>query len=199
MSEHIIRQVPRPVSRAPLKNLEKVFEPEKALKPAEPQTLTAKYLRSILHYDQETGVFTRAVRTSNRIQVGDTAGSVNGNGYIHIRVLGVLYPAHRLVWLYLHGEWPKHQIDHVDRDRLNNRAGNLREVTQQQNLKNKGTYSSNKSGHPGVHWYSRYSKWHAGISNNRKNIDLGYYDTIEEAVAARKAGELRYWGVNRAD
>ncbi len=166
---------------------------------AQANELTAEYLRSILHYDPETGIFTWKISNSNRVKVGATAGCQNGHGYLLIKVCSRKHPAHRLAWLYMNGEWPKLDIDHINRNRSDNRIANLRDVSRKQNLQNAGKYSSNTSGHPGVYWDKQSSKWVARIKHNQKRVHLGYFATIEEAIAARKAGELRYWGANRAD
>lgn len=93
-------------------------------------TLTAEQLRWLLHYDPETGVFTRLIQLCNRVQVGDIAGFIKYNGYRVIKVgdKPTPYFAHRLAWLYIHGEWPSKGIDHIDGDRANNRIANLREA-----------------------------------------------------------------------
>lgn len=160
--------------------------------------LTAEYLRSILHYDPATGIFTWKVRTANQVKAGDVAGSLDGHGYLQIKLQSRHYQAHRLAWLYVYGEWPKLSIDHINRNRADNRISNLRDVSHKQNLQNTSKYSNNTSGHPGVSWNKRDSKWQAQIMHNYKHIYLGYFSILEEAIAARKAGELRYWGVNRA-
>ena len=155
--------------------------------------LTAEYLRSILGYDPATGIFTWKVSTANRIKVGDVAGSPNGDGYLRLKVQSRLHLTHRLAWLYTYGEWPEDQLDHINRNRSDNRIANLRDVSHKQNLQNASKRSDNTSGHPGVHWYSRYSKWQARIKHNYKYIHLGYFTTIEDAVSARKAAEKLYW------
>lgn len=161
--------------------------------------LTAEYLRSALNYNPDTGIFTWKVSTSNRVKVGDIAGSRRGDGYLQIMIQSRLHKAHRLAWLYVHGVWPEDQIDHINRNRIDNQISNLREVSHKQNNQNKGKAGNNTSGHTGVCWHKQKSKWQTHIKHNRKRIHLGYFATIEEAVAARKAGELKYWGVNRAD
>lgn len=161
--------------------------------------LTAEKLRELLHYDPETGIFTWRVSAANSVKVGDVAGCSNGNGYLRLRLQSRLYHAHRLAWLYVYGEWPKGQIDHINRDRSDNRISNLREVTNKQNAQNSSKPSNNTSGHPGVYWYKQSSKWQAKITHNQKHIHLGCFATIEDAIAARKAGELKYWGHHRAD
>lgn len=160
---------------------------------AQANELTAEYLRSILNYDQETGIFTRKVSTSNRVKVGDAAGCPDGQGYLNIMVQSRNYLAHRLAWLHYYGTWPKDQIDHINRIRTDNRISNLRDVTQKQNQQNRSKPSNNTSGHPGVHWNESISKWVATITHNQKRIHLGYFSILEEAIAARKAAEKLYW------
>ena len=155
--------------------------------------LTAEKLRSVLHYEPETGIFTWKVRTSTCVKVGDAAGCPGGGGYLLISVQSRLYRAHRLAWLYVYGEWPKDQLDHINRNRSDNRISNLRDVSTKQNQQNAGKRSDNTSGHAGVSWYKRISKWQAKITHNQKDVHLGYFATIEAAIAARKAAEKLYW------
>jgi hypothetical protein len=88
--------------------------------------LTAEQLREQLHYDAETGVFTRRVGSSNA-RAGDMAGSIHSTGYVRIGIDGGKYTAHHLVWLYVHCVWPSDQIEHINRKRSDNRIANLRE------------------------------------------------------------------------
>lgn len=157
--------------------------------------LTAEYLRSILNYDPETGIFTRKVRTSSRAKAGagDVAGCSNGDGYLRLWLQSRLYLAHRLAWLHTYGVWPKDQIDHINRNRSDNRIANLREVSNKQNQQNKSKSSNNTSGHPGVSWKKQNSKWQAHIRHNQKLIHLGLFKSLEEALSARKAAEKLYW------
>ena len=194
MSARII-QVPRPISRTQVQDPEKIPKPRE---PAEAPTLTAEYLRSVLHYDQETGIFTWKVSTSNSVKVGDVAGSPNGHGYQLIQLQSRKHKAHRLAWLYIHGSWPKDQLDHVNRIRTDNRIANLREVTHKQNGQNRSKRSDNTSGHTGIYWLKQSSKWRAQIKHNQKQIHLGLFATIEEALSARKAAEKLYWSDTQA-
>jgi hypothetical protein len=97
--------------------------------------LTAERLRELFTYDPETGVFSWRARTSNRIKIGDAAGS-RDHGCICIVVHGNRYYAHRLAWLYMHGEWPAKQIDHLNGDRCDNRITNLCEASNNESLQN---------------------------------------------------------------
>ncbi len=155
--------------------------------------LTAEQLRSILDYDPETGIFTWKVGSANQVKAGNIAGSPTGLGYLRIRVQRRGYQAHRLAWLYMCSNWPKDQIDHINRIRTDNRIANLREVTNKQNQQNRSKPSSNTSGYPGVYWCKRSSKWQAYITHNQKKVHLGCFTDREDAIAARKAAEKLYW------
>lgn len=148
--------------------------------------LTQEYLKSILNYCPETGIFTRLVSTAQRVKVGDIAGSINGDGYLLIMVAGKRYKAHRLAWLYMTGNWPKDQIDHIDGGKANNRFPNLREATHGQNQSNTPVPRNNKSGLKGVSHTkgSKVRPWMARIMVAEKTIYLGMFETKELAHAA---------------
>jgi hypothetical protein len=94
---------------------------------------------------------------------------------------------------------PHFVVDHNNRNRLDCRKSNLRIVSYQQNGFNKGKQSNNTSGYPGVSWNKRQEAWEAYISFNRKKISLGKYLDKEDAIKARRNGEVKYYGyiVNR--
>ena len=149
--------------------------------------LTQERLKELLHYDPETGIFTRLVRTSSSTHVGDIAGGLRPDGYWSISIDNRRFLAHRLAYLYMYGEFPQDKTDHRDQTRDNNRIANLRPVTNKQNIENRGMSPLNTSGFPGVSWYKKGSKWHAQIKHNYENIHIGYFDTPEEASAAYEA------------
>ena len=127
------------------------------------------------------------------LRAGTVAGCVDtSSGYRVIRINGVMYRAHRLIWLWHYGKFPANQIDHIDGNKLNNDIKNLRDVTNQENHKNQPKRSDNKSGCTGVRWNSNANKFRAEIRKDGKTIHLGYFDTLEEAVAARKAANIKY-------
>ena len=85
-------------------------------------------------------------------------------------------------------------VDHINHNGLDNRKSNLRICTSGQNTCNCLTSKNNKSGHKGVYWSKERKKWCAQISINNKTKGLGRYDTIEEAIEARKKAAKEYYG-----
>ena len=146
--------------------------------------LTAARLRKILHYSKSTGLFRWRVRPSNRVHIGDVAGTMS-HGYVSIRIDGVAHHAHRLAHLYVIGRWPKFEIDHKNRKRSNNRWRNIREATHAQNGHNKSAQSNNVSGFKGVWRRSNcIARWSSMIKVRGKNIHLGMFGTPEAAHRA---------------
>jgi len=154
-------------------------------------SLTQAELKELLHYSPDSGVFTRLV-SAGGVKVGDVAGGVNGQGYICIRVKGKKHLAQRLAFLYMTGEFPKDQMDHINHIRDDNRWNNLREVTNQENCVNRSKRKDNTSGVAGVSWHKNTEKWQAEIVIDGKRKHLGYYDDKFDAIYARKAAENKY-------
>lgn len=146
--------------------------------------LTQARLQELLHYDPETGVFTRLVSTNPRLKVGDIAGCIATRGYRSIMVEGKRYKSHRLAWFYVYGVWPTALIDHKNGVTGDNRIDNLREATGSQNKANQPAYITNTSGFKGVSWNKASKKWLTQIKHQGKLKHLGTFATPEEAHAA---------------
>jgi len=102
--------------------------------------------------------------------------------------------AHTVIWAIVHGRWPEHQIDHINRDPSDNRICNLRDVPGVVNLRNSSLYQSNKSGHCGVYWSKSRDRWVASINDDDgKQVYLGSFQSLDEAARARKSAE-RFYG-----
>lgn len=153
--------------------------------------ITQEELKEILFYEPSTGIFTWKVKRGN-IRAGQVAGSIHAQGYIPIGINGKIYQAHQLAVLYMTGSWPKGGVDHINRNRSDNRWKNIRELSQQGNLRNQGLSSRNTSGITGVSWIARRGKWQAQIKVDRKQIGLGLYDNFVDAVQARWDAEQKY-------
>lgn len=145
-------------------------------------------------YDPEEGVLRWKVSTGKRSKVGQIAGSLNARGYVQIRVKGVSALAHRVIWEMLHGSIDESLcIDHINHIRDDNRLVNLRLITPQENDKNKPKFKRNKSGQTGVSYHKRDRRWIACIGVEGKLVHLGYFDSFDKAVFARKEAE-RFYG-----
>lgn len=148
---------------------------------------TASQVRELLHYDPETGVFTRRVSTGGRYgaAVGSVAGCLSDQGYVMVSVMSKQYRAHRLAWLYVTGEWPTAEVDHKDGDRRNNRWSNLRDVPTAVNAQNKRRAQRNsRTGLLGASWSERDGRFVARIKVAGKYQSLGGFDTAQEAHEA---------------
>ena len=157
--------------------------------------LTSEALKEALDYNPDTGIFTwrhrdRVPKTINTRFAGKPAGRVNvRHGYLELTVNYVMYRAHRLAWLYMTNEWPTDEIDHINRDKLDNRFCNLREATRSINSRNRAVMSNSQTGVKHVSYDSRLvSPYRVRIRRKGQKINFGSYDTIEEAKAvAEKA------------
>lgn len=152
--------------------------------------LKQERLKELLNYSEETGRFTWKEKRG-RVGVGESAGYTHKAGYIYIRIDGKLFSAHRLAWFYMRGAWPN-QIDHINHDKSDNRAVNLRNVTRLENSKNLKLHKRNRSGVVGVCWRDKDNRWEANISCNNKSIYLGQFVDKEDAVRVRGAAEIKY-------
>lgn len=122
---------------------------------------------------------------------GREALAADHKGYRRGRILGRCYYAHHVVFALTHGRWPA-SLDHDNRDRSDNRAANLVERSQSQNMKNQALRQNNTSGVSGVNWNARMSRWIARINNKMDRLYLGQFESFEDAVAARLEAEKRY-------
>ena len=150
-------------------------------------------LKELFWLNRDTGDLMNRLKRSSSASANAVAGWIDKpSGYRRIKINGVQYRMHRLVWLYHFGEWPSDEIDHINGDPLNNHIDNLRVVTNQENQKNAKRSNANTSGVTGVGFYTQTQKWRAEIKVDGKNKHLGYFDTFKEAVAARKSAENKY-------
>lgn len=172
---------------------------------------TAEYLRSIIDYNPETGIFTwlrRAPATFNPKQIraesvanrwnarfaGKHPKSFDQQGYRHVVINRRKYKAHRLAWLYMTGEWPPEHIDHVDMNPKNNTFANLRLATHAENQRNRGKSNTNKSGFKGVSWDKLCRKWRAQITVRGKHTYLGIFDDPADAHNAYSVAAALHYG-----
>lgn len=164
------------------------------------EEITQEFLQRRLDYDAETGVLKwkpvdhanslGGAEVWNKKFAGKRAGWVSGNrGYRAVAFNNRCYPEHRIIWLHVYGRWPEGDVDHINCVKGDNRLENLREASRSENSANRPPPKSNKSGVKGVHFDKGRQKWMAYIKKNWKRHHLGRFDTMEEAIAARRAAD----------
>ena len=141
----------------------------------------------------EIGEIRNRVDRGRRAKAGELATTRQGFGYLRIRLNGQSYQAHRVMWLLVHGyDAGIMTISHENQDRTDNRIGNLMLATMTDQNRNTGLGKNNSSGYIGVSWSKAAKKWGASITVDYKQIYLGVFDKLEDAVSARKAAEQKY-------
>lgn len=145
--------------------------------------LTAQRLRELLDYNAETGAFTNRVRRGGRAMPGPVIGTPKKSGHLRICIDRRYYLLHRLAWIYVHGDWPKQDIDHINGDPSDNRIANLRDVTPQVNAQNQR--KANPTSTTGIMGagVSR-GRFRARIRVGGQRLSLGFFGTADEAAAA---------------
>lgn len=158
------------------------------------KTITAARLHHLLTYDPDTGVITNRVNRPPSAKAGDEAGCPRHDGYRQIKIDGNLWLSHRIAWIMTFGQWPTDDIDHINGIKDDNRIINLRLATTSENMSNRGMQANNTSGHKGVYWHKKDSKWTAQIRVNGRNKYLGQFTDPEDAAAAYKKAAPEYHG-----
>lgn len=166
---------------------------------------TMERLLEILSYDEDTGELswknrapssfegdefnrTKSANRWNAIYAGKPAGGCKDGDYPRLMLDRLHHLSHRVIWKMKTGEEPI-QIDHIDGDTRNNRFENLRSVTGAVNMRNKALYANSTTGFTGVEYHPRDKVYRAKIGVNGKQIQLGSFKTIEEAIACRIGGQ----------
>lgn len=157
--------------------------------------ITQEYLKSILEYNIDTGDFTWKVKKSFRTIIGSIAGTLHHSGYRNILINRKSYISHRLAFLYVYGNFPILEIDHINGIKDDNRLENLRECTRQQNSFNKAKPIRNSSGYKGVSWHKSANKYIAQYTLHGKSNYIGLYNTAEEASKAYQAKAKQIQGI----
>lgn len=153
--------------------------------------ITAERLRAILHYEPLTGEFTWKVdircgeyRSRLVAEKGKRAGCLcYRTKYRLLRIDKKLYREHRLAWLFITGEWPTEDVDHINRIKDDNKWSNLRDVSPMHNAQNVvKPHKDSKSGFLGVSPFG--VKWRASLKANGIQYHLGLFNTPELAREA---------------
>ena len=142
--------------------------------------INAEQVRLLLTYDPDTGIM-------RRHKDGAELRSVGVNGYLRGRVAGELHYVHRLAFAWMTGAFPPHQVDHINRNRADNRWCNLRHANNKENAQNRSARSGSASGCLCV--YPANGRWQVKLKVDGRNVVVGRFDDIEEAAAAAVAAK----------
>ena len=148
--------------------------------------ITIDLIKEYFHYENGIIYHKKIDGKSHQFRVNTEAGAVSGNGYRHVRLKNKTYLAHRIIFFMHHGYFPK-EIDHINKNTLDNRIENLREVTRTQNNLNQNLRKDNSSGHSGIYFSKQFNTYHARVWVNGKNVWGKYFRELDDAVAARNA------------
>lgn len=151
--------------------------------------LNQSQLKERIHYDPDTGRFTwlKDSPLGGARLAGKIAGCIANDGYMVIGIRKRTYKAHRLVFLYMESEMPAKQVDHINRNRSDNRWCNLRHATHQENQQN----MSNNTDFIGVSWRKRTNQWTAQSRLNGRVKYLGIFKTHLAACYARHYYDIK--------
>lgn len=154
------------------------------------------HVLSRLTYNAETGEIVWNCGSKN---AGRVAGSIAKDGYRHIgftdggKFRSVL--AHRVAWMLHFREQPPEQIDHINRQRSDNRIANLRPATPAENARHRGPIRNAKYKGVAFDPSSRTKKpWRAYIHLRKRRIYIGRYETAELALEAYKVAARKFHG-----
>ena len=149
--------------------------------------ITFKEIRNFFKYDNGKLIWSKT--TGKKTKKGDIAGCLTPSGYRSIRVNKKLYLEHRLIWFFHYGYFPENDLDHINRNKADNKIENLREVSKSCNARNCGNQINNISGVKGVHFQKFQKVWVAHIWVAGKEHYLGQSRDFNEAILHRYAAE----------
>lgn len=152
-------------------------------------TIDIEHLRSLLSYDQLTGIMTWKTRHNNNKRGGKIQ-----NGYVRIKIEGRFYEGHRVAWALHYGAWPDVEIDHEDGNKANNSIKNLRIATKLQNQRNRRLQKNNTTGYKGVIKHNGTEKWGAQIRFGGRQHRLGTFESPQIAAHEYNKAAIKHHG-----
>ena len=150
-------------------------------------TLTKEILHDLFDY-KDGNLYWKEARSGTA--KGSKVGTLNKDGYIHIKINGKRYSGHRVIFLYHHGYLPKY-VDHINGKRSDNNILNLRNATREGNAQNKRIQKNNKSGVKGVYWRKDQNVWAVAIKANGVVYRLGHYKDFDQACLVSNENRVK--------
>jgi hypothetical protein len=144
-------------------------------------------------FDYRDGQLYWRVRPSTSVRIGAITGSVNSTGYRQTRINKKIYLNHRIIFLWHYGWLPKN-VDHKDKNPLNNKIDNLRAATESENSWNAKVRVDNTSGIKGVYKTKSENKWRVQVQVNNKRKNIGGFDDLELAELVAIMAREKYHG-----
>ena len=136
------------------------------------------YIRENFFYDPNTGLI-------NRIDRKNSNGSFDKDGYLILKIKGVQFTAHRIAWFLYYGEMPSMEIDHINRNRTDNRICNLRISDRKLNVNNIEYKPNPHTGVVGV-YIDKFTKGLKKIYTTRLDKKTYRFKSLEEAIKFRQ-------------
>ena len=152
--------------------------------------ITKEKLQAVYDYDERSGSLSHR-RTTFTGNAKEIATRSHGCGYLYVHINKKRYFAHRIIYMYMTGCFPK-QVDHINHIRDDNRWENLRDVGSRENSINTSLSKNSKTNVNGVCMHKPTGKYRAYIMVNRKHIHLGLFNSITEAKEARHKADVTY-------
>lgn len=150
--------------------------------------ITQQHAIELFYYNPETGDL-----RLRKVTRGDGTGYIDDNGYRRFWINENCRPyGHQIAWLIIYGEWCP--VDHKDRNGSNLKINNLRKANKSQNAANSKTNCRNALGIKGVSICKATNRFRVDIQVNGKGINLGRYDTIQEAMLKYEHAAVKYFG-----
>ena len=145
------------------------------------------------HFEYKDGDLFWKKPLSNRVKVGQKAGTLKDNGYLVTRIDGNMMRNHKIVYMLFNDEIPE-LIDHIDGNKLNNRIENLRLASKIENAQNSKLRSDNSTGVKGLRWHSQRNKWNVRLVINKKEKSFGLFEDFELAELVAFEAREKYHG-----